>query len=171
MLNKVFLIVFAAILSTNSLKAQLNVGSFSAPNPSAVLQATSTTKGFLPPSMTLDQRNAIANPAYGLIIYNTDNQQVEVYSNISGTAAWGAASTNMYNSNGTLTGSRSITQANYPLNFKGGLVNIDSSLSVDAGGNFGGTVTATSGSILRFGQTSTEGIGSKRTAGGNAKRP
>ena len=168
MKNKVFSIFFAALLGAMSLKAQLNVGSSSAANSSAVLQATSTTKGFLPPTMTLAQRNAIASPAYGLLIYNTDNQQVEVYSNISGTAAWSAASTNIYNANGTLTGTRNITQANYPLNFKGGLVNIDSSLSVDANGKFGGTVTATSGSILRFGQTSTEGIGSKRTDGGNA---
>ena len=39
---------------------------------SAILSADSTTKGFLPPRMTQVQRNAIASPAIGLEIYQTD---------------------------------------------------------------------------------------------------
>jgi hypothetical protein len=39
---------------------------------SAVLEASSTTKGFLPPRMTNAQRLAIASPAVGLIVYCTD---------------------------------------------------------------------------------------------------
>ena len=39
---------------------------------SAVLNVSSTTKGFLPPRMTQTQRNAIASPAIGLEIYQTD---------------------------------------------------------------------------------------------------
>jgi len=38
---------------------------------SALLNVTSTTKGFLPPRMTTTQRNAIASPATGLIVYDT----------------------------------------------------------------------------------------------------
>jgi len=42
-------------------------------DPSAVLEARSTTKGFLPPRMTLAQRGQIAAPiATGLIVYITD---------------------------------------------------------------------------------------------------
>ena len=41
-------------------------------NASAVLQADSTTKGFLPPRMTNAQRSAISSPAVGLIVYCTD---------------------------------------------------------------------------------------------------
>lgn len=41
-------------------------------NASAVLQADSTTKGFLPPRMTNAQRIAIASPAVGLCVYCTD---------------------------------------------------------------------------------------------------
>jgi len=41
-------------------------------NASAVLQADSTTKGFLPPRMTNAQRIAIAYPAIGLCVYCTD---------------------------------------------------------------------------------------------------
>ena len=43
---------------------------------SAILQANSTTKGFLPPRMTDAQRAAISSPAEGLLIYNTDNHAV-----------------------------------------------------------------------------------------------
>jgi len=39
---------------------------------SALLQLSSTTKGFLPPRMTLVQKNAIATPVEGLIVYQTD---------------------------------------------------------------------------------------------------
>jgi len=52
---------------------------------SAVLQSDSTTRGFLPPRMTTTQRNAIASPAAGLIIYNTTTAKLNVY-----TTAWEA---------------------------------------------------------------------------------
>ena len=41
--------------------------------PSAVLEAFSTTQGFLVPRLTLAQRNAITNPATSLLIFQTDN--------------------------------------------------------------------------------------------------
>jgi uncharacterized protein (TIGR02145 family) len=43
----------------------------SATNASAMLDVSSTTKGFLPPRMTSTQRDAIASPAVGLTIFNT----------------------------------------------------------------------------------------------------
>ncbi|MGW8285742.1 MAG: hypothetical protein ACWGPR_08490 [Candidatus Deferrimicrobiaceae bacterium] len=48
-------------------------------NASAILQADSTTKGFLPPRMTTTQRDAIASPATGLQIVNTTNERPERY--------------------------------------------------------------------------------------------
>jgi len=39
---------------------------------SAIIQADSTTQGFLPPRMTQVQKNAISSPATGLVIYQTD---------------------------------------------------------------------------------------------------
>jgi hypothetical protein len=42
---------------------------------SAVLQVSSTTKGFLPPRMTTTQRTAISSPAEGLIVVQTDGTQ------------------------------------------------------------------------------------------------
>ena len=167
MKNYIFLLSSIFMLGAISLKAQLNVGSTSPPNPSAILQASSTTKGFLPPSMTSLQRDAIVDPAFGLLIYNLDKQQVEVFSNISGNAVWGNASTNIYSTNGVLSSSRIIDQASNLFQFKNGPVSIDSSLSVDASGSFRGIVTATTGAILRFGpiNQSAEGIGSARSIG------
>jgi hypothetical protein len=42
------------------------------PNASAMLDVSSTTKGLLPPRMTEAQRMAIAAPATGLVVYQTD---------------------------------------------------------------------------------------------------
>lgn len=44
---------------------------------SAILQADSTTKGFLPPRMTALQRTGIASPAIGLMVYQTDGGAAE----------------------------------------------------------------------------------------------
>ena len=41
------------------------------PNASSLLELQSTSKGFLPPRMTTTQKNAIASPAAGLVIYDT----------------------------------------------------------------------------------------------------
>jgi hypothetical protein len=49
------------------------------PQASAMLDVSSTDKGFLPPRMTTTQRNAIANKAAGLMIYNTVTNCIEIY--------------------------------------------------------------------------------------------
>ncbi len=48
-------------------------------NSSALLHLSSTTQGFLPPQMTDVQRDAISNPASGLIIYDTDGDNVNYF--------------------------------------------------------------------------------------------
>ncbi len=61
--------------------AQVGIGTTS-PNTSAALDVESTTKGFLPPRMTGAQRNAIATPAQGLMIYCTNcgaNGEAQLY--------------------------------------------------------------------------------------------
>lgn len=51
-----------------------NVGIGTAtPNASAMLDVSSTAKGMLIPRMTTAQKNAIASPASGLLIYQTDS--------------------------------------------------------------------------------------------------
>jgi hypothetical protein len=53
-------------------QTDLSVGFAGGADASAVIQANSTTKGFLPPRMTNGQRSAISSPAVGLIVYCTD---------------------------------------------------------------------------------------------------
>jgi|GEM_PF-4536999 len=48
-------------------------------DPSASLHISTNSKGFLPPRLTTANRNGIASPANGLMIYNTDSSWVEVY--------------------------------------------------------------------------------------------
>ena len=58
------------LISTFSF-SQVGIGT-TTPHASAVLDVTSTTKGFLPPRMTLDQRKAIESPIPGLMVWCTD---------------------------------------------------------------------------------------------------
>lgn len=51
----------------------------STPQDSAILQADSTTQGFLPPRMTTAQRTAIVSPAAGLIVYDTTTNKSYTY--------------------------------------------------------------------------------------------
>ena len=52
--------------------SQIGIGTNN-PDASAKLEINSTTKGFLAPRMTESQRNSIASPATGLLIFQTDN--------------------------------------------------------------------------------------------------
>ena len=51
-----------------------------APAASAKLDVTSTTSGFLPPRMTTAQRDAIASPVPGLMVFNSSTQTIDYYS-------------------------------------------------------------------------------------------
>ncbi len=77
------LFILLAIFTTFATTAQ-SVGinaDGSVANASAMLDVSSTTKGFLPPRMTYAQREAITSPAIGLMIYctNCGSGQAQVY--------------------------------------------------------------------------------------------
>jgi len=57
---------------SGSFSGSVRVGSGGSNAASAILDVISTTKGFLMPRMTTAQINAIATPANGLQVYNTD---------------------------------------------------------------------------------------------------
>jgi hypothetical protein len=71
------------------------------PNASALLDLTSTTKGFLPPRMTTAQRDAISSPATGLTIYNTTTNAVEYYTGTAWTGGGGKTKLCLENNNCT----------------------------------------------------------------------
>jgi hypothetical protein len=67
------------VLFVDAVNQSVGVGNNSTLNASAVLDLTSTTKGFLPPRMTNAQMVAIATPAAGLVVYDTTNNKLNVY--------------------------------------------------------------------------------------------
>jgi nitrogen fixation protein len=75
----------ATSLSTGTLSTifdnvgSVGIGGITSVNASAILQIDSTTKGFLPPRMTTTQKNAIATPAAGLMVYDTTLNLISVY--------------------------------------------------------------------------------------------
>jgi hypothetical protein len=64
---------------------QLKINNTNTPSltASAQLEVVSTTRGFLPPRMTTSEKNAIASPVAGLVVYDTTLNKLCVY-----TTAW-----------------------------------------------------------------------------------
>jgi trimeric autotransporter adhesin len=80
-MKRLFLLLFATV-STGVLLAQTDVKVGTTPgsiSPSAVFEAASTTKGLLIPRVTTAQMNAIAAPALGLMVFNTDLNCLHFY--------------------------------------------------------------------------------------------
>jgi protein-disulfide isomerase-like protein with CxxC motif len=89
---------------------------------SALLQISSTTKGFLLPRMTGTQVEAISTPATGLMAYATAAGSGAVtstgwwgYDGAAWTKINGGGGSNIYTADGTLTGNRTVTNGTYTL--------------------------------------------------------
>jgi len=81
--------LFFCLVTLQALAQNVGIGT-NTPNNSAQLDITSTNKGLLTPRMTQAQRNAIASPANGLLIYQTDNTPGFYFYNGTG---WSALNT------------------------------------------------------------------------------
>ena len=78
------------ILVSNAQNSSTGIGT-NTPDKTAVLDISSTTKGFLPPRMTQAQRNAIPAPAKSLMVFCTDcltNGSISINRGTSGTPIW-----------------------------------------------------------------------------------
>jgi hypothetical protein len=73
----------------------------STPHPSAILDVKSTTGGLLMPRMTTAQRNAIAAPAEGLKVYDTDTKTFWFYNGTGWIESATGSPTNFWSLNGT----------------------------------------------------------------------
>jgi hypothetical protein len=72
------------LLFSSTLFAQVGINTDnSTPDASAGLDVNFNNKGFLPPRMTATQRNSIASPAEGLVIFNTDEKALNIYNGMS----------------------------------------------------------------------------------------
>ena len=102
MKNLLFTLLVCITITTYS---QVGIGT-TTPDASAELDITSTTSGILIPRMTQAQRDAIAAPATGLLIYQTDNTPSFYYYDGAIWTTFGGADTDwtivgndMYNAN------------------------------------------------------------------------
>ena len=71
-MNKVLPFIFVILFSFESRAQNIGIGT-NTPNASAALEIRDTSRGILIPRMTMSQRNAIQNPAEGLMVYQTDS--------------------------------------------------------------------------------------------------
>jgi hypothetical protein len=106
------LFILLAIFTTFATTAQ-SVGinaDGSVANASAMLDVSSTTKGFLPPRMTYAQREAITSPAIGLMIYctNCGSGQAQVYDGSAWVNMIGGTALNQPPTVGSTTAASSI---------------------------------------------------------------
>ena len=70
----------ASSANLNLSNGGVRVGSsYATTNASAQLEVVSTTRGFLPPRMTTTEKNAIATPATGLVVYDSTTNKLCCY--------------------------------------------------------------------------------------------
>jgi hypothetical protein len=107
---KISIILLLLVLLVKMPATAQNIGinaTGASPNTSAILDVSSTSKGLLMPRMTSAQRNAIATPAEGLKVYDTDTKTFWFYNgtgwvqSATGSAVnfWSLNGTNIFNNN------------------------------------------------------------------------
>ena len=72
-------------MTNKSFMSNVGIGT-QAPHANVILDLSSKTKAFRPPSMTTAERNAISSPAEGSVIYNTTTNVLNFHNG----SAWGA---------------------------------------------------------------------------------
>ena len=91
---------------------------------SAIARIDSTTQGFLPPRMTTTQKNAIASPSTGLIVFDTTLGYLQewngsAWTNVApGSPPAGSSGQLQYNNGGAFGGALSLTTDGTKLSFK-----------------------------------------------------
>ncbi|MES2891682.1 MAG: hypothetical protein V4725_06705 [Bacteroidota bacterium] len=86
----IMMLVLTSLLTVNHATAQ-NIainGTGNLPDTSAMLDVSSTNKGFLVPRMTTTQQNAIPLPANGLLVFNTTDNVFKVNTGSAGSPVW-----------------------------------------------------------------------------------
>lgn len=144
-MKKYLLLLMILVLGANTLSAQGVAVSATAttPDASAILDVNSTAKGFLPPRMTTVQRDAIASPATGLVIYNTTTgclnywRQTAWYE-VCGTCAPQPTQSNAGPDQLSLAGTSAVLAGNTPTNGTGAW-----SVISGTGGSFVNTASPT----------------------------
>lgn len=86
-MKKYIILWFSIFHITQGVLGQIGIGTTS-PEMSTILDVSSQEKGVLFPRMTTVQRNAISNPANGLIIFNLDEHCLQTNTGSSSSPVW-----------------------------------------------------------------------------------
>ena len=177
--KKSFLISFLLLVTVTFTQAQVGVGTTS-PHASARFQVdanlSTQARGFLPPRLTIAERNAITSPATGLIIFNTTTNALNIY--FSG--AWYQLSTSVPTSsiatlvttsptnNGTLDAGTAATGVSSTVSYTGGNGENYSGQTVSSTGVTGLTATLSAGTFADGSGTLTYNITGTPSIAGTA---
>jgi hypothetical protein len=110
----------------DEVKNALGLGT-ATPNANAILDVVSTTKAFLPPRMTTTQKNAIASPTAGMVVYDTTLNKLCTYTTMWETQQSGASPTGILverwtpgsaASSHTFSGLNNLTDGEYILDWQ-----------------------------------------------------
>lgn len=80
------LFLILCLLFVSKVNAQILISnSVGVADSTAILEIKSTSKGFLPPRMTAEQRDSITNPTAGLMVYCSDCLEMQMYNDTAWT--------------------------------------------------------------------------------------
>ena len=77
-MKRLFILFIIVLLASNSHAQSIGIGT-TTPSKSAKLDVHSTTQGFLPPRLTISQRDSIASSVAGLVIWNVNCKELQVF--------------------------------------------------------------------------------------------
>lgn len=118
-MKKQFYALAVLLIISSAAKAQVGIGT-ATPDATAMLDIVSSAKGLLMPRMTTVQRTGITTPAAGLQVYDTTTNTLWYFNGtIWVNTGAPAASVNIYNADGALTGNRTVTMGPSTLTFNG----------------------------------------------------
>ena len=115
------LLFFAAVSKAQS----VGIGT-TTPDPSALLHLQSSTKGFLVPAMATTDREAIASPAAGLLVYDYTSKSFWLFTSAAwhelvtdATSLWSRNGVDIYNNSNRVGIGTTLPNANAQLEIKG----------------------------------------------------
>ena len=155
--------IFTAIIMlfiAQNASAQVGIGT-SNPDNSAMLDVTSTTKGFLAPRVTSVQRNLIPSPATGLLVYDKDSTCFFYYTGLAWKSLKNSTQTSYTAGTGITISGASISAQNTTAQWNANKLN----------GKSISSTTPTSGQVLKYNGyswvpgTDSTGSGSTYTGG------